>query len=259
MRSIYPPEKEALGAVALEVQMQRYDVILFDMGYTLVYFEPSSARLIQESLQSLGIDRPVDEIGRAMEQVWQRHYQEGAGAAFPATEAYDRESELRLGRGLLAQLGVEASEAQIAAYRQALGARFDQPGVLRPFGDTVDVLTALQEQGYRLGIVSNWGWNLRDQVAQTGLDGFFEVVWASAYAGYHKPHPAIFQQTLARMDAAPERTLYVGDSYEHDVIGARKAGIEAVLLDRKGRAGDRDCPVIADLRELLPLLEIAAG
>lgn len=259
MRAIYPPEKEALGAVALEVQMQRYDVILFDMGYTLVYFEPSSARLIQESLQSLGIDRPVDEIGRAMEQVWQRRYQEGAGAAFPATEAYDRESELRLGRGLLAQLGVEASEVQIAAYRQALGARFDQPGVLRPFGDTVDVLTALQEQGYRLGIVSNWGWNLRDQVAQTGLDGFFEVVWASAYAGYHKPHPAIFQQALARMDAAPERTLYVGDSYEHDVIGARKAGIEAVLLDRKGRAGDRDCPVIADLSELLPLLEIAAG
>lgn len=255
LRAIYPPEKEALGAAALEVSVQRYDVILFDMGYTLIYFEPSSAHLVREALQTLGIERAADEIRAAMDRVWRDYYQGGAEVTFPATKAYDWESELRLGRDLLAQLGVEASEAQVAAYRRDLGARFAQPGVVRPYAETVDVLAALREDGFRMGIVSNWGWNLRDRVAQAGLDGFFDVVWASAYAGCNKPHPGIFRQALAQMEAEPGRALYVGDSYEYDVVGARNAGIDVVLLDRRGRAGDQDCPVIADLRGVLSLLD----
>ena len=98
---------------------------------------------------------------------------------------------------------------------------------------------------------------MRDRVAQVDLDRYFEVVWASAYAGCNKPHPGIFDQALAHMDPppSPDRTLYVGDSYRHDVVGARNAGISPILLDRDGAAPDPDCPVISDLWQLLPLLE----
>ena len=113
--------------------------------------------------------------------------------------------------------------------------------------EVVEVLTALQEQGYRRGIISNWSWNLRDRAVQVGLDRFFELVWASAYAGCNKPHPQIFEQALAQMDLLPERALYIGDSYTHDVVGARNAGVDVLLMDRPGTAGEVDCPVIGDL------------
>ena len=94
----------------------------------------------------------------------------------------------------------------------------------------------------------------RPQVAQVGLDGYFEVVWASAYAGCNKPHPGIFHQALAQMNVPPERALYVGDSYWHDVVGARNAGLDVVLVDREGTAEAEDYPVIGDLSGVLELV-----
>jgi HAD superfamily hydrolase (TIGR01662 family) len=117
------------------------------------------------------------------------------------------------------------------------------------------VLSTLQQQRYRLGVVSNWSWNLQERARQVGLDHFFEIIWASAYAGCNKPHPGIFAQALAQMGVPAERSLYVGDSYEHDVAGARNAGLEPVLLDRDGTTAEPDCTVIRDLWGVLDLLE----
>jgi HAD superfamily hydrolase (TIGR01662 family) len=144
------------------------------------------------------------------------------------------------------------------AYASAIESRFNQPGVIQPYPEVVDVLTLLLKHSYRLGIVSNWSWNLRERVAQAGLERFFEVIWASAYAGCNKPHPGIFRSALDRMPAPeidPARVLYVGDSYYHDVIGARNAGLDVVLLDRDGASARTDCPVIRDLHGVLGLLE----
>jgi FMN phosphatase YigB (HAD superfamily) len=77
---------------------------------------------------------------------------------------------------------------------------------------------------------------------------------ASAYAGCNKPHPGIFQQALVQLGVPADSVLYVGDSYKHDVVGARNAGIDVVLLDRDGQVPAPDCPVIRDLCELLDLL-----
>jgi FMN phosphatase YigB (HAD superfamily) len=110
-----------------------------------------------------------------------------------------------------------------------------------------------------LGIVSNWSWNLRERAIQVGLDHFFEIIWASAYAGCNKPHPGIFAQALEQMDLPAERALYVGDSYEHDVVGARNAGLDPVLVDRNGTAVEPDCAVIRNLWGVLDLLDNASA
>jgi FMN phosphatase YigB (HAD superfamily) len=52
----------------------------------------------------------------------------------------------------------------------------------------------------------------------------------------------------------PGRVLYVGDSYGHDVKGARNAGLDVVLLDRDGVARNPDCQSISDLRGLFDIL-----
>ena len=233
--------------------MNRYEALLFDMGYTLVYFEPPATTIIRQALRELGVERSAEQIEVATHVVWGAYYQQAETTTFPATEAYDRESQQRLSQNLLSELGLEA-RALVLDYMDSLEAWFSRPGVIRPYAEVVEVLTGLLGQGYRLGIVSNWSWNLRQRVVQAGLEGFFEIVWASAYAGCNKPHPEIFAQALAQMGVTPERALYVGDSYEHDIVGARNAGLEAVLLDRKGTAEAPDCPVIGSLRELDDLL-----
>ena len=254
LRELYPPEKEALGVVALEIVPRRYDAVLFDMGHTLVYFDPPETAVVQMALRDFGFERTGDEIGAAVQVVWGEYYRDAATATFAATPDYDQQIQLRLMRGLLDQLGLGVDGDALEVYEREIDSRFSQPGVMRPFPEVADVLSALQEQHYRLGIVSNWSWNLRDRVAQAALDRFFETVWASAYAGCNKPHPGIFFQTLVQMDLSAERALYVGDSYAHDVVGARSAGLDVVLLDRKGTAIEPDCNVIRDLWGLFDLL-----
>lgn len=255
LRQLYPAEKEALGAVALEVSSPlvtsawggRYDAILFDMGYTLVYFEPRQELIVQDALRAAGVERSVDEILTAVKVVWGEYYRDAASISFPATPEYDREAQSRLGRDLLAQLEPGADAEVLQVYSDSLESSFNRPGAIRPYPEAAYALDSLKAQSCRLGIVSNWSWNLRQRVTQAGLDGFFEIVWASAYAGCNKPHPRIFEQALSQMGIPTERALYVGDSYEHDVVGARNAGVDVILLDRDGTAGDLDCPVIRDL------------
>jgi putative hydrolase of the HAD superfamily len=255
LRQIYPPGKEALGAIALEVApADRYAAVVFDMGYTLVYFDPPQEIIVQEALRAVGAGRSVDEIEAAVGVVWGAYYQDASTATFPATEEYDRETQSNLGTALLAQLGLENGKDNVQAYLDSLETWFSRPDVMRPYPEVEAVLDALKAQGFRLGIVSNWSWNLRDRVAQVGLDGYFEIAWASAYAGCNKPHPGIFHQALAQMKIPPEHALYVGDSYRHDVVGARNAGLDVVLVDRDGTAEARDCPVIGDLRGVLELV-----
>jgi putative hydrolase of the HAD superfamily len=255
LRELYPPAKEALGAFALELQPpgRRYDAILFDMGFTLVYFEPPQTRIIQEALRSAGVERSEDEIGAAAAATWGAYYKDASTATFPATEEYDAQSQLALSRTLLARLGVH-DDASLRTYVQALDASLDRPGAVRPYPEVPEVLDRMAAEGYRLGIVSNWSWNLRRRVVQAGLDGRFEIAWASAYAGCNKPHPAIFHQALEQMGLPADRALYVGDSYQHDVLGARAASLDAVLLDRDGTSVDADCPTIPDLHGLIGLL-----
>jgi len=254
LRDLYPPEKEALGAVALEIALCRYDAVLFDMGYTLIYFEPPQEVIIREALRTLGVERSVAEIEAAFRVVYADYDRAEETATFPATEEHDRQVQQGFGRALLAQLGLVTDEQAWRSYAGAMEAWFSRPGVIRPYPEVIEVLTGLKARGYRLGIISNWSWNLRERVAQVGLDGYFELIWASAYAGCNKPHPDIFRQALARMDLLPARTLYVGDSYRHDVIGARNAGLDAALLDRNGTADSPDCPVIRDLWGVFDLL-----
>lgn len=235
----------------------RYDILLFDVGYTLVYFEPPQEVIVQQALQSLGLERSLEEIGNAAAAVWGDHYQDAERDDFPATEAYDRQTQSKLESALLSHLGGQEAQDALEAYTDAIESRFSQPGVVRPYPEVTEVLTLLLEQGYRLGIVSNWSWNLRERVAQAGLNHFFEVIWASAYAGCNKPHPGIFGSALSQMSppaTTSDRILYVGDSYRHDVLGARNAGIDAALLDRNGTTSATDCVVIRDLWEILPLL-----
>jgi putative hydrolase of the HAD superfamily len=76
-------------------------------------------------------------------------------------------------------------------------------------------------------------------------------VAASAALGAEKPDPACFDAFSTRNALDPTRTLYVGNEYLADVVGAREAGLTPVLIDRKNRLPAADCWRIRELADLI--------
>ena len=83
---------------------------------------------------------------------------------------------------------------------------------------------------YRLGIVSNFYGNLEAVCESSGLAALFDVMADSHCVGAKKPDPAIFRAALDALGAAPETTLFVGDSLRRDREGARRAGLSFVWI-----------------------------
>ncbi len=113
-----------------------------------------------------------------------------------------------------------------------------------------EALAALREAGYLVGVVSNADGTVDRLLAGAGLADHLAFVIDSGAVGVEKPDPAIFRLALDRADVAPGEALYVGDVYAVDVVGARRAGIEPVLLDPLGRYADRDCRTTPDVPTL---------
>ncbi len=106
-------------------------------------------------------------------------------------------------------------------------------------------------RGYRLGVISNADGRVRGLLDQSGLSRFFELILDSAEVGIEKPDPRIFLTATERLRLAPGACASVGDIYEIDFLGARRAGLEAVLIG-PGIAPAGVTPV-ANLTELVEL------
>jgi putative hydrolase of the HAD superfamily len=96
--------------------------------------------------------------------------------------------------------------------------------------DVPAALEALRGR-YRLSVISNANGTVREKLRRVGLLGFFEAVLDSHEEGVEKPDPRIFRNALERTGTRAEESLYVGDIYHIDVVGARAAGMDVVLLD----------------------------
>ncbi len=99
----------------------------------------------------------------------------------------------------------------------------------RPYDDAVPVLAALRDRGVRTGLVSNIGVDVRGLLDDEGLADLLDTVVLSYELGVVKPHAGIFEEAVRRLDAAPARTLMVGDSWRDDG-GAAQLGIRTLLL-----------------------------
>jgi putative hydrolase of the HAD superfamily len=76
-----------------------------------------------------------------------------------------------------------------------------------------------------------------------------DFVIDSTVVGIAKPDPRVFALGLQAAGVEAREAVYIGDSYFVDVVGARGAGLGAVLFDPGGVWGARDCPSVAGLRE----------
>jgi putative hydrolase of the HAD superfamily len=113
----------------------------------------------------------------------------------------------------------------------------------------VATLTRLREAGLQIVVVSNTNGTLRRLFERTGLAPHVDLLVDSTEEQVEKPNPRLFQIALARAGADRATTIHCGDLYEIDVVGARAAGLPAVLLDTAGIYGEVDCPRVRSLTE----------
>lgn len=162
-----------------------------------------------------------------------------------------------LGR-VLEHAGVEADPDAVDAASAEMDALHLSRGlweiVPTGAGDALDVLRAA---GLRLALASNAEPLLRHKLAELGLAQRFDYLAISGELGLEKPDPRFFAAVLDGLGARAESAIHVGDLYEIDVVGARSAGLEAVLVDVADLSADRDVTRIRSLSELPALLGIA--
>jgi HAD superfamily hydrolase (TIGR01509 family) len=117
-----------------------------------------------------------------------------------------------------------------------------------------EALARLRAAGLKRVVVSNSDGRLEALFRGAGLRDRVDHLLDSGLLGYEKPDPRIFREALRVSGARPDVTVHVGDFYEIDVVGARAAGLRAVLLDPAGLHADRDCersPSLAAFAEAL--------
>jgi FMN phosphatase YigB (HAD superfamily) len=109
-------------------------------------------------------------------------------------------------------------------------------------------------KNYPIAVISNADGKIEVVLQRCGIADCFRTITDSGLVGFEKPHPEICRQALKTMDAAPETSLYVGDVYSVDYLGATGAGMKAILMDVPGAYRDKGVPRVESLAELQNIL-----
>ena len=231
--------------------------VFFDAGHTLIHAHPDIGTVYSETTARLGATVPPERFVEAFQPVFKAIVREYAAQG----EASD-EQDYRMWRAITSRIHSRIEELHAIDFDtwfEALYQRFGETEVWRPYEDVERGLGALRDQGLRLGIVSNWDTRLRRICTGLGLDRWVDFIVISAEVGVRKPDPRIFRAALEKAGVSAAEAAHVGDLPEEDVAGARAAGIEPFLIDRRKRLTDgRPVEGVRTIRTLDELAGILA-
>lgn len=203
-----------------------YKAIFFDVGDTLIRYQPTSAELYRRRLEEIGIYVTEENACRIEESVElctaAQIYSEINGAP----RMGDIEFQIMIDNAILADSAVsDITQEQRNAF-------FATWSLMRQEKVVVDGVFPLLEElqkKYRLGIISNYRASLSNYLDVSRLKPYFETVVISEIIGFEKPDVRIFEAALQEMHLLPGECLYVGD-HPFDVLGAKNAGLDVVWL-----------------------------
>lgn len=119
----------------------------------------------------------------------------------------------------------------------------------RPFPDVPPALATLRDR-YTLGFATNGN----SRTERCGLAGEFAFeVYAHENGLPKKPAPEFFAAVVAAAGVPAEQVVYVGDSWEHDVVAPQRAGLRSVWLNRQGLPRPAGCTPDAEVSSLAEL------
>jgi putative hydrolase of the HAD superfamily len=202
--------------------------LLFDMGGTL---DGEGVHWLDRFLalyQNFGVQLPRETIRGAFDEAERRSAQDEGIAAADLARMIDLHVEWQLAHLELKDPDLEQHliDGFIAPVRQAAA-------------ENAQLLATLVARGFELGVVSNGCGNVERLCEDLGYMPFLSVVVDSRRVGLFKPDPAIFRHAAEKLGGDPGTMMMVGDSFERDVVPAKKAGMTTAWLEG---AAARECP-----------------
>jgi HAD superfamily hydrolase (TIGR01549 family) len=230
----------------------KYKAVLFDASLTLWRWDYDPALVLLTAIKGAGVEVSEQELRRGYETLrpvyaekWRVFESNGRGATQAQVQAhFDKHNE-----ELLRILNLSDPMGEIM---ETIHRTFEKWRPSR-YPEVREVLETLHALRLDLAIVSN-GWRQAEEAERLGIARFFSAIVGSVHVGCAKPQSQIFEIALRQLGRLPEEAVYVGDDYDDDVIGARSAGIDPVLLDRDGVSDRKDVLTIRSLRDLPSLV-----
>jgi putative hydrolase of the HAD superfamily len=212
--------------------------VLFDAGNTLLFLD--FPRLAQEVGAAVGLPLTPEGLVR---------HAKAAALALERRGTTDRERATVYLETLFVLAGVPPERLEVV--RQRLWELHHERHLWSAMDPaTPEALQRLRAGGLRLGVVSNSDGRVEEALRAARLEQYFEVVIDSHLVGFEKPDPRIFHAALGRLGVLAAEAVYVGDIYEVDVVGARRAGLDVILLDPLDNHAERDARTARNLSEV---------
>jgi putative hydrolase of the HAD superfamily len=209
-------------------------VIFFDVGNTLLF--PDRAKMLAPIAREL---HPTLEQWQALERRTKNTFDQGM-----QNGKIDRGFWWIFHTYLLEQLGADKAVREALLENTQNSANWDQivPG-------TRGILERIRSR-FRIAVISNADGRIEQVLSRCAIADSFESITDSGIVGVEKPRREIFETALQSMKARAEESLYVGDVYSVDYVGARGVGMDAVLFDVAGAYCDRGVPRVGSLEQL---------
>jgi putative hydrolase of the HAD superfamily len=226
--------------------------VFFDFDGTLVFHDPDSFEIISQFCTDIGqpLSVEAEREGRRM-----RHQYFVDPLIREELDGLSRDGFYQhFNRYLLEALCVQGDLEQLAF---ELTGRFGDVKLTYHCPEAgCRTLIELRRRGYTLGLITNRENvdRFRELLRLMELGSYFDLILASGEVGIRKPEAGIFYAALDRANAEPSRSIYVGDNYWADVVGARNADITPVLYDPHGLFPEADCRILLSMDELLAWL-----
>jgi len=221
---------------------QSIQVIFFDLGDTLIYFNGDWKSVLQKSTESLwnylvcaGYPLNQKQFSQDFSSRMKVYYSE-------RNKNYIEYTSASVLKDCLVDLGFSTPGSGLI--KNALDAMYS---VSQEFWyleeDAIPLLEWLYGLNYRIGLISNA--SDKDDVISLlnnfNLQLFFEHIIISAEFGLRKPHPQIFLEGLRRFNVEPEKCLMVGDRLDMDIQGANHVSIPSIWIKRRSiHTGNED-------------------
>ena len=229
--------------------------IFFDWFNTLARYEPPREELHSQALREFGIKVSPEKILPGVLTADMYFFGENANSPVEKRDRKERaEVYTRYQKIILSEAGVKADQELLAKVLNKVEQLFK--GItFTLFDDVLSTLETLKEQRFTLGLLTNLAQDMSPLCHKLGLESYLDFVVTSQQVGADKPEPPIFLAALDRAKVEASQAVHVGDQYKLDVVGARRVGINPILIDRYDLYPEvSDCSRIRDLTELAQYL-----
>jgi len=212
--------------------MVRIRAIVFDVGGTLIYPADPVGETYARLACAYGVKLPAEATTAAFHQAIKSSSPRCKGTI--PCDGNDRAWWKQVVARSLPE-NAFADPAAFEAFFEQVYLHFAKPEAWEIYPEALEVLEALRDHAVDLIALSNWDARLHTVFDGNGLGKYLPQRFISAELGWEKPDPAIYRHVAEILHLPPTALLSVGDDSRNDVEGPRKAGWQAMQIERPKR------------------------